>query len=156
MEKHLDELLFIIELPKQYISNYCNDIRKQINTYYSLVNHTDTARNKEWISLIKRINLFENECLKSITIEKDPDYCNITNITNQLKESNEPKMPINSLIDKLRKNLFQNQTIIYLEKNNCNNEELFKGYYSSSTNRLIIIKNFYFNRNQIELIKNFG
>lgn len=156
--KELDHLRSLIECPRLLMSNFFIDLRSKVDLEFvkekSIItdNNETVVLNKNWDKIIKRIEAFESNCFRKLP-------SNIKVDQNKLKtvESFEKRL-LNKESDELRdlicyeaysieKNLFQNQTILFLEKTNSLVSK------ESISGQLLVVKHAFFNQKAKELLK---
>lgn len=129
MESDLDELQLIIQHPKYYLSNHFFNLKNQVDIIYAkqLINENDLQNkskiHKIWTQIIDKINSLEKECLK-----------------NKIKE------PISDDFS-IKKTLFSNKTIIFLDRCKCSDKSLFKG---DQLIKLVVLNDEYISEQGIE------
>lgn len=148
MNQVLEEYESIVEAPRLYLCNYFTDLRTLIDKDFALISFK--GENKEdnkkiWIEMINKLNEIEIECLKKVSINK-----HLENETKKQSVDAHQIVNLKSQVFKLQKLLFLNQTIIYLQKNECN-PVLLNEYLQ---NKLIVVKKTYLTKEEIDLIKN--
>ena len=149
--KLLDDLKLISEIPRLYLANYFEDFKNKIDLIaaHRCLNETDKeirkALNDNWSELIKKIELFEDECVRRVSKFKSS-----IDLIDQIEKNISNSIEIEELIrDKIKSfegELFLNRTILFLEKHKSRIPELFSKMDSNVTfGKLIIIKNKYYN-----------
>ena len=148
LKESLEKLKLLFKTPRLFLANYFTDLKTEIDEYF--VQKLIDSKNKDdiniqWVEIIKRIELFENDCYKSMpTNNFNKEFTNeinqtISQIESKIENLNEPysceklENSIEKLEYKIKKKLFRNCTFIF-----------FKNY--EQKNFLLIISNEYFNK----------
>lgn len=151
LNKLLDDLRFVIELPRLYLANYFEELKARIDLLVAQRCHNETDKeirkvlNANWSELINRIEVFEQECLARINNNKfSKHFDQVEQIEARIPVSNHDELDkiIRERIRFFERELFSNRTILFLQKQNCKLPELFSKMDSNLTfGKLIIIKN---------------
>ena len=147
----LEELKSIIEAPTLYVCHYFTDLRTVIDIDFALISfkgQNKQENKKIWIELINKLNEIEIRCLKKVST--NGFIKELEDETKQLIAGIHQTADLESQVTKLQKMLFLNQTIIYLQKNKCNSVLLNENLQ----NKLIVVKNTFFTKKEIDLLKN--
>ena len=151
-EERLEELKTITQMPRLYLSKYFTDLRTQVDLDYAAIsinkdisNENREQSNKLWTEMIDKINQFEQECLRNIP-KNGFQTINLERINRKNLKL------IEKVTNELQKQLFLDQTILYLSKDKCKNTELFKN--SKFNNILLHLKDVFINSKDIDSLKN--
>lgn len=152
LRKEFEELKLMNDIPKLYLSNYFLDLRSNVDVYFA---RSGITYNKIWIDMIEKINEFETKLQNNIRNTNSSENKNIENIESQLRNSETiSEDQIDYLIDliikekqQIGKALFQNQTIILLDKTKSAWKDAFNG---DILVKLIIIQNEYICKSSFE------
>ena len=121
-----------------------------------------------WTTMINKVNAFEQDCFRKrvnnkfsaeLTAKTKKQIESISAKLESLKsELNEQSYDeINSLINdcsfQIEKVIFKNQSITFLDREKCVMQRLLIGLdYKTTTGKLVIIKNEYFNKNTLLML----
>lgn len=154
LKESLEKLKLLFKTPRLFLANYFIDLKTEIDEYFvqKLIDSKDKEDMKiQWVEIIKRIELFENDCYKSMPTNKfNQEFTNeinqtISQIESKIENLNEPysceklENSIEKLEYKIKKKLFRNCTFIF-----------FKNY--EQKNFLLIIRNEYFSKKNMTSI----
>lgn len=176
MAKSIADLKFQFEFPRLYLSNYFEELRNEIDL--SIAKKMQQKPNEEikrkltedYIQIIDRINSFENSCFKiraankfsnefsdrikhsieiidaKVTHLKRRKHPDIYDFMYYVLEIDDLVYEVHFQIEKL---LFQNKTILFLDKETAKISKLFDTIFDC---KLIIISNGYFSKKGLNSI----
>ena len=163
LRKDLDELKSILDDPKSFLSNYFKSLKTEIE--YSFIKNIESNRmnekkkdelSKSWVQIINKLKEVESECFNnifSILLKKETKQQ--IDLFESVLDKNQDLVLLNGLIEaeiiKLKKFLFSNRTILFLDKNKCENKFLFD---AKNPGKLIIIKEEFLRVEVVESLKN--
>lgn len=155
IELEMEELRILYETPSLYLRNYFNDLKSKIDITFAPrhLNETNQIKRDElakfWHTIIDKVNKYEVECLKT-NLNRETKTKEIQYIFDK-QQTNES---IEDLIEhekfKLKKVLFLNRTVFFLDKSICVNETLFD---DENTIKLVTITDEYISDKEIEDFK---
>ena len=176
--EEIDQLKQILNHPEKYVWDYFYDLKNQIDLDFNKIDGTlkirDDTKNdyvSTWTSLIDKLNDFKSKCIQNINLFK-------INLSNYIKEINELEDLINNEINRqsvfnlftnktkkiknlkelikaknidIKKKLFLNKTIFYMNRDKCNIYEKLNDIKTSNDKvnlpnligRLIIVQDYY-------------
>ena len=166
----LKHLKFLFECPRLFLSNFFNDLKAEIDSSFVLkeLSLSENERKiliKNWIDIIKRVEVFEAECFRvknknefqkefQHEMSKLISYIETDLIQHKKTENNENLEDlICENILKLERELFLNKTIVYLDESKT--ERNFFQYidFETTAGKLVIISDQYFSTNELQLLK---
>lgn len=178
--QNLNELKHLYQYPIFYLSEFFAELRTQIDLTFvkkkiNLIqlNQYDEIQDSislNWSQLIDKTNEFESECLKrAASLQSELELCheiqeNIKYIQYNLECFNENQDhcdEINYLIYdsafKLKRYLFNNQTIYFLDREKCILQRILVGLnYKTTCGKLLIVKNEHFDTINLGLLNDFN
>lgn len=187
LNKKLDDLRTLFKCPRLYLTNWFDEIKNDVDIAYGQkeIFETDpdlrTILRTNWNSIIERISLFEENCLKNQPTNKFNQHTTeaISQVINSV-ETNlielhklEQSVPaedqliehktnlindsISSQIIKLEKILFQNKTIAFIASHKSSiflaNKVFHRMDSKTTAGKLVVINDEYFNKSSIEIFK---
>ena len=174
INERLDNLKFLIEIPRLYIANYFQELRNRIDILAAerCFNPTNEKNKHElnvnWAHIIKKIDLFENESLRKMPSNTmtNATIAELVNealvLINQIETNKadldeivnfEYEKALNNIEKKLNRIFFLNRTILFLERKDCKIPQLFsKMNMNTSFGKLIIIINKYYTSDDLSFI----
>ncbi len=182
----LENLRLLLEIPRLYISNYFDEIRKEIDfaineKFFKNASASNDVLNENWSLMIEKLHTYETAFLKNFPKNKFSDT--ITHETaNKIealehksklilsqqhsepfteeyiqKLSNELNQLENEIYDEtveLEKLAFKSMCFIFIDQKMCKLESCFEKMNKENTvGKLLIIKNEYFGKRGVFLIK---
>ena len=156
LKQSLEELKEVYDEPMQLVESTFKDLKVEIeNTINSLVNNKKRDEFKSKLNeMITKLSHLESECVNNYFKIK-PIKERIEEIENKIIQVTDKSDYLYDLIKKekhdLKKLIFSNKTVIYLDKNKCENKFLFN---EKNPFKLIIITNEYYNSILIDNLKN--
>lgn len=149
----LDDFKLLTEVPQLYLANFFSDLRNQVDLEYANKHAADESdANNVWIELINKINLFETFCFKQLEKNDDELLRKISSSSNLVV--NNLDNPTDELIQheqfELKKELFSNKTIFFLDSTNCKHLNLINEKLST---KLILLSDEYISDQGISLLK---
>ncbi len=178
LNKDLDELKTLFQLPRLYMSNFFSDLKRDIDL--ASVKHAAAANlnnnnndnleqtnllKKAWTDIIQRVDTFESECFNLLRTNKFS-----SEITNELNETikliedklnnlvyREDVIDLSEIIYeniyKLEKIIFQNKTITFIDKLQCKLYELFNEMDAKiAFGKLLVVENYYFGKRGLNFL----
>jgi hypothetical protein len=157
--KHND-LKFLYKYQEYYICNYFEELRYQIDSYYSSFQLSSLVLIDNWKKLIKSVYLQEATIKKEFlekkhSLQLNPFYNDINNVNSDL---------IEKLIYEKEVELFNNKSFIFIniKNNNINiNTQPILRYITSRNNmdhfsgQLIIFEDYYLDKQSEKIIKRY-
>jgi Leucine-rich repeat (LRR) protein len=162
-KQKIEDLKHILQYPRLYLANYFEQFRNRIDllAVQRCLNEDNKEfkklLNKNWVLIIEKINLFELKCFQKVKTNKfNKDLTEETlEIIKQAEKNDQEQQNLDNQIKKLETFLFQNQTLLFLEKKDCNLIDLFtKMDMATSFGKLIIIKNKFFSKSDLQFLSN--
>ncbi len=176
-----EKLKMLVQLPRLYLSNYFSDIRTEIDLAFFekelgiIDNENKLKLRHNWQEMINKVNSFEEECLIERSIKKFKEIsCDSKPIVDSLEEKYDSALKTNNEYElkhleelaydemyKIETRLFQNRTIVFLDRSKSNNSKLFLDYLSlfakldnkTTVGKLLIIPNHCFGEKEMCIIK---
>lgn len=141
-----NEAISMFKFPCFYLSTYFSNLRTEIDIAFvkKFLNESDLKLkeilNDNWTQMIKKVDLFETNCINY--------YSNAKN----LKEYNESFVKNSDFI--IEKQLLLNKTLIFLNEVHLQELNLHhKIDFKTTSGKLIVITNEYIGKNCVEIIK---
>lgn len=158
-----ENLKLILRSPRQYIGNYFNGFRHEIDILFMqriLVEtnaKTKAKLNRNWIEIIHRVDAFELKCLKHQATNQFNDFLaykaneKLKLVELKLTSDNRELLKvIQEEIFKLERVIFLNRTIFFIDRIHFSNFDSFKRMNAETTvGKLIICKNEYFDKQSL-------
>ena len=177
LNKEFHSLKSIFESPAKYLSSHFKSLRCQVDDAFvqKMLSEQDEVikkeTNKKWGDMVEVINLFEKECLNNLkinfkqnerTINSELQIIQIKINSLPLKINYEHTKEIKHLIENeifsLQNMLFMNKTMVFLDRNKCEENSIISyanfDYSKTTIGKLVIIKNYYFSKTTIEQLRN--
>ena len=164
LRNDLEALRYLNNYPNLYLYDYFSDLRRQVDlaAAMKLLKAENIPLIDNYMNIIDKINSFENECTKRLVNDEFSDEIKasslriIESIEYEFKTTDNLQDIKDSIYDeayKLKRILFSNQTIEFIQKDDC----LIKNWFSEmnmdiSVGKLLIINNQFFDKKGLSLI----
>lgn len=142
---NLEELKFICQFPRFFISNYFSDLKSQVDYLYESQNRNDLMREE----IIKKLEEIEDDFLRKIKNKKlNTNHLDV--LENNVRSSTISDLELIDQIEieeiKIYKEIFRGQTVFFLKQNESHHD-----FFNNNNNigRLVIIKNVSMSKNDI-------
>lgn len=171
--KEYEQFKLLLECPRLFICNYFNELKRKIDLAFADLNsqleyaHQENSDlNRNWSQIIHLIDSVEMKCLKSNKLnrfafkfsqETNQKLKLIERVVKQVSKQEDYNCVLNLIYDemyKIEKNLFQNQTLVFLDRKKCKLNRIFRLIDDDvSAGKLIFVKNEYFGKKSIEYLE---
>lgn len=164
LRNDLEALRYLNNYPNLYLYDYFSDLRRQVDlaAAMKLLKAENIPLIDNYMNIIDKINSFEDECTKRLVNDEFSDEIKasslriIESIEYEFKTTDNLQDIKDSIYDeayKLKKILFSNQTIEFIQKDDC----LIKNWFSEmnmdiSVGKLLIINSQFFDKKGLSLI----
>lgn len=164
LRNDLEALRYLNNYPNLYLYDYFSDLRRQVDlaAAMKLLKAENIPLIDNYMNIIDKINSFEDECTKRLVNDEFSDEIKasslriIESIEYEFKTTDNLQDIKDSIYDeayKLKKILFSNQTIEFIQKDDC----LIKNWFSDinmdiSVGKLLIINSQFFDKKGLSLI----